>query len=241
VNPNSSLADNLHYAGVFFTVIFSFEAMVKMIAHGAIAPADTAYLASGWNRLDFFILGIAWLDLMAASANIGALKALRALRTLRILNKIEGLRVLVLALLDAISALANVAGLTFIMWLIFGICCVNYLKGAFWQCNDNSDFVFGRDTCTGSVVTIDGTVAARVWFNPETNFDHIGSALFALFEISMGEWSSVAHSCIDAVGIDIQPRAGYNQIWTAPFIVFVLMSNLFFMNLFVGVSIHLSL
>ena len=241
LDQNSNMATNIHWAGVIFTIVFSFEAAVKMIAHGIFAPAETAYLASGWNRLDFAILGIAWFDLMASSANVGALKALRALRTLRILNKIEGLRVLVLALLDAIAALTNVAGLTFIMWLIFGICCVNYLKGAFWSCNDSSAFVFGRDTCTGSVVMIDGKVTARTWFNPATNFDHIGTALFSLFEISMGEWTRIAHACIAAVGIDIQPRPGYNQIWTVPFMLFVLMSNLFFMNLFVGVSIRLRL
>ena len=241
LDENGNLATSIYWAGVIFTIIFSFESLVKMIAHGILAPAETAYLASGWNRLDFAILGIAWLDLMAASANVGALKALRALRTLRVLNKIEGLRVLVLALLDAIAALTNVAGLTFIMWLIFGICCVNYLKGAFWSCNDSSAFVFGRDTCTGSVVMIDGKVTARTWFNPATNFDHIGTALFSLFEISMGEWTRVAHACIAAVGIDVQPRPGYNQIWTVPFMLFVLMSNLFFMNLFVGVSIRLRL
>lgn len=208
LDPNSNLAASIYWAGVVFTIIFTAEAVVKMVAHGIFVPLETAYLASGWNRLDFFILGIAWIDLMAASANVGALKALRALRTLRILNKIQGLRVLVLALLDAAASLSNVAGLTFIMWLIFGICCVNYLKGAFWSCNDTSGFVFGRNTCAGTVVLIDGTVTARKWINAETNFDHIGNALFTLFEISMGEWYHIAHAAIDAVGIDIQPRPG---------------------------------
>ena len=235
VDPDSDLGKTLWAFGLVFTLIFTFEAAIKMLAHGVLEPKDTAYLADGWNRLDFTILLVAWMDLLFASSGIGAFKALRALRALRVLNKIKGLRILVLSLLDATSALGNVGGLTAIMWLIFGICGVNYLKGMFWRCNSTDDMVAGIDTCVGVFAGVDGIVQQRRWENAPANFDHIGSAMFALFEVSMGEWHNIAHDAIDSVGVGQQPVQGNSPIWTVYFIFFVVLSNLFFLNLFVGV------
>ena len=124
------------------------------------------------------------------------------------------------------------------LWFIFGICGVNYLKGMLYQCNDGTGAVAGIDGCIGTIVILlDGvyTVAERDWFNAKANFDHIGNALFTLFEISLNEWHHIAHDAIDSVAVNVQPIRGYQQWWTIYFIFFVLLSNLFFMNLFVGV------
>jgi Ca2+-binding EF-hand superfamily protein len=238
LDPDGDLAKWLWRCGFLFTCIFTLEAAVKMIGYGVAHPLETAYLAVGWNRLDFAILIIAWIDVIAADAGVKALKALRALRAIRILNKIQGLRVLVLALLDALGSLFYVGVLTFMLWLIFGICGVNYLKGMLYSCNDNTGAVAGIDGCVGTnVINFDGqyVVAERDWLNAKANFDNLGNAMYALFEISLGEWYLIAHSAIDSVAENVQPISGYQQWWTVYFIFFVLLSNMFFMNLFVGV------
>ena len=111
VDPNSDTAKWLWRSGFFFTLVFTMEAVVKMIGYGVAHPVETAYLALGWNRLDFAVLLIAWIDTLFASYELGALKALRALRATRILNKIQGLRVLILAL-----------GATFYWFRLFSDC-----------------------------------------------------------------------------------------------------------------------
>eukprot|EP01043_Picozoa_sp_COSAG02_P051914 COSAG02_NODE_5524_length_4259_cov_10.745296_2_plen_537_part_00 len=238
LDPNSDLSRWLWRFGFFFTLVFTAEAAVKMIGYGVAHPVETAYLAVGWNRLDFFILIIAWVDVIFADAGVKALKAMRALRAVRILNKIQGLRVLVLALLDALGSLLYVGVLTFMLWLIFGICGVNYLKGLLYSCNDATGAVAGIDGCVGTnVINLDGqyVVEARDWSNAKAHFDNIGAAMYTLFEISLNEWYHIAHSAINSVAENVQPISGYQQWWTVYFILFVLLSNLFFMNLFVGV------
>lgn len=241
MDPDSDLALWLWRFGFLFTLVFTIEATVKMIGYGVAHPVETAYLALGWNRLDFFILIIAWVDVLFAESGVKALKAMRALRAVRILNKIQGLRVLVLALIDALGSLLYVGVLTFMLWLIFGICGVNYLKGKLYQCNDITGAVAGIDSCVGTnVINLDGQyiVVGREWLNTKANFDHIGAAMYTLFEVSMNEWYQIAHSAINSVAENVQPIPGYQQWWTLYFIIFVLLSNLFFMNLFVGVVSH---
>eukprot|EP01048_Picozoa_sp_COSAG05_P012314 COSAG05_NODE_1222_length_5472_cov_7.765033_1_plen_302_part_10 len=109
------------------------------------------------------------------------------------------------------------------------------LKGTFWHCNDRSPLVVDVQSCAGTFVTDVNTVEPRRWINPPANFDDVGNALYSMFEISTGEWAHVCHNAVDAAGIDRQPVRESNPLWIAYFIFVVLVSNLFFLNLFVGV------
>ena len=49
------------------------------------------------------------------------------------------------------------------------------------------------------------------WANAPANFDHIGSALFLLYEMSTeSDWIVKAHDGMDARGVGLQPAVEHN-------------------------------
>lgn len=54
-NENSKWNQSINYIGFAFTILFTIEAMIKIIALGFILH-QFAYLRSFWNILDFMIV-----------------------------------------------------------------------------------------------------------------------------------------------------------------------------------------
>lgn len=240
--PQETLYHVLHSADIIFTLFFTCEFLIKITAFGFACNGERSYLADSWNRLDFFIVVVSAVDLLLtilapnATEDIAILKSfrlLRAFRPLRMLTKLKGLQLLVNSLLHSVGALANVLGVTMLMWLIFAILGVNLFKGTFDRCNFD---VYGRADCVGATPDEDGVLTARRWTKPAANFDGVGEAFYTLFEVNtMDGWIDVAYFGIDAVGVDIQPIEGYSKISVLFFIAFIVVSNFFFINLFIGV------
>lgn len=78
----------LTISNYFFTLIFTVEMAIKVIAKGFMFGKH-AYINSGWNIMDGFLVLVSWIDLiftvcMEASPEIfGILRVFRLLRTLR--------------------------------------------------------------------------------------------------------------------------------------------------------------
>jgi hypothetical protein len=73
-----------------------------------------------------------------------------------------------------------------------------------------------------------GTAIASVcagacrWTEPTANYDNILLATFTLWQISTTElWVNTMYTAISAVGVDQQPRAGYNFALALFFIAFI--------------------
>ena len=151
LSPKSDLFAALEQLDGVFTIVFTVELSLKVIAFG-LAFGPNAYLKSNWNRLDFFIVFTSWLDVIASEYDISALKImrlLRAFRPLRMLTRMKGLQILVASLMDSVLALSNVLGVTMIVWLIFAIFGVNMFKGVFRRCyweGDPIDFYSPHST-----------------------------------------------------------------------------------------------
>ena len=76
------------------------------------------------------------------------------------------------------------------------------------------------------------------WRNRETNFDDIGHALLALFEMATLEmWLDVMYDGMDATEKHYQPLENFNPYIGIFFIFFIIVGGLFVLNLFVGVTI----
>lgn len=106
-------------------------------------------------------------DILASSAHLKAVKALRALRALRPLRAISrypGLRVVVTALFGAMPQVLNISILGFLIFLVFAVVCVNFLKGAMSSCqgplwnNFNPDQVGVCHSAPVGIVWVDGDV-----------------------------------------------------------------------------------
>jgi voltage-dependent calcium channel L type alpha-1D len=126
-----------------FTILFTFEVSVRIIAHGLwqnqIFHVDP-YLWSGWNWLDLIIVITSLIDLITKilqikSSNLGAIKALRSLRALRPLRVIKSqpkLKQVVNAFFSSVIAIKNILFIGALLILIFSIIGVSLFKGMYY-------------------------------------------------------------------------------------------------------------
>ena len=56
----------LEKLNLYFTILFTFELMFKVVAHGLAFNGKTSFLRDPWNVLDFFIVLISLLVLLAS-------------------------------------------------------------------------------------------------------------------------------------------------------------------------------
>ncbi|CAF5210662.1 unnamed protein product, partial [Rotaria magnacalcarata] len=166
-----------------FTVIFTFELILKWFAYGI-----SNYFTNGWNKLDFVIVTVSVLgtilDLFGI-ADIPAFKSmrtLRALRPLKALSRFEGIRIVVNALFGAIPSIFNVLLVCLVFWLIFSIMGVQLFSGKFYKCvyvgtHDRvnvSENIKNKNDCLNSNYT---------WENSRINFDNVLIGYLALFQV----------------------------------------------------------
>eukprot|EP00937_MAST-01D_sp_MAST-1D-sp2_P001962 g1962.t1 len=141
--PGSDTAVGLSIADQCLVFIFIAECALKIFAFG-FWRHDGAYLRSGWNRLDFFIVCTSIFNMVCSSALsseqyqqmafLGSLRALRAFRPLRLINRFKGLQTVVVALVASIPNLSNVILVICLVQVIFGIVGVFLYKGLFYEC-----------------------------------------------------------------------------------------------------------
>ena len=127
LDPDGDLMHVLRVSDLVFAVLFTVEALMKILATGFYAM-DGAYLTEGWNQLDFFIVVVSLVNL---AVSFPLLKIMRALRPMRLVVRISGVKAVVLALGAALPATGNVLTLTFLFCLIFSIMGVSLFKGLF--------------------------------------------------------------------------------------------------------------
>ena len=115
----------LEQLNLYFTVLFTFELMFKVVAHGLAFNGKTSFLKDPWNVLDFFIVWISLLVLLAsgipALRPLKQLRILRVLRPLRLLARNEGMKLIITSLFKAMPAVGNVFGVICAFQLVFAI------------------------------------------------------------------------------------------------------------------------
>ncbi|XP_077514049.1 sodium voltage-gated channel paralytic isoform X6 [Amblyomma americanum] len=227
----------LTYMDKTFTVIFFFEMLLKWVAFGF-----KKYFTNAWCWLDFVIVLVSVVNLIASALGAGRIQAfktmrtLRALRPLRALSRFQGMRVVVNALVQAIPAIFNVLLVCLIFWLIFSIMGVQMLAGKFYRCVDangtrlNSSYVPNRKTCEANNYT---------WDNPMINFDNVLNAYLALFQVATFKgWTDIMDNAIDSRGgKEDQPEYEANIYMYLYFVFFIIFGSFFTLNLFIGVII----
>ncbi|CAF4218965.1 unnamed protein product [Rotaria socialis] len=221
-----------------FTVIFTFELILKWFAYGI-----SNYFTNGWNKLDFVIVVVSVLgtilDLFGI-ADIPAFKSmrtLRALRPLKALSRFEGIRIVVNALFGAIPSIFNVLLVCLVFWLIFSIMGVQLFSGKFYKCvyvgtHDRvnvSENIKNKNDCLNSNYT---------WENSRVNFDNVLIGYLALFQVATFKgWIEIMADATDAKDVDIQPEYEINVYILLYFVFFIIFGSFFTLNLFIGVVI----
>ncbi|XP_077581895.1 sodium channel, voltage gated, type VIII, alpha subunit b isoform X4 [Stigmatopora nigra] len=233
----------LEYADRVFTYIFILEMLLKWVAYGFVK-----YFTNAWCWLDFFIVDVSIVSLIANALGfsdlgpIKSLRTLRALRPLRALSRFEGMRVVVNALVGAIPSIMNVLLVCLIFWLIFSIMGVNLFAGKYYFCyNDTSEemihpnVVNNRTECFGLIN--DNQTDIR-WKNVKINFDNVGAGYLALLQVATFKgWMDIMYAAIDSRRVEDQPLYEDNLYMYIYFVIFIIFGSFFTLNLFIGVII----
>jgi hypothetical protein len=226
----------LEYSNLAFAIVFAIEMTLKVIAFGLVGSPG-AYLRSGWNWLDAFIVFVSVLTLFISNkvAALRAFRTLRALRPLRAINRNRGLKMIFFTLLQSIKGIAHVALLSLLNYLIFGILAGQFLGGKLYECNDPT--VVTQAACIGNF-TLGGTDLERRWATEDRNYDNIFHSLLTLFQVSTGDdWSLVMYAAMDATDVGTVPVRDAHPEMGLFFVAFYIIGNFFMLNLFVGVVI----
>jgi hypothetical protein len=150
---DASLAAILEGVDMIFTIIFTLEMLMKLVAFGLYFGEDGAYLRDAWNCMDGFIVVIGIIGKALSGYNLGwvrALRTMRVLRPLRVISRIPELKVVVNALFNSLPGLGNVLLVSLLFWLIFGILGMQLFMGAFARCSDED--VEAKVECVSGVV-----------------------------------------------------------------------------------------
>ena len=171
--------DGIEDANYAFTLVFTLEAVLKLVALGW-----TQYISTPWHQFDLFLVVAA---IASAAVSISAqvaghtlsgggiatlLRILRVARLFRLLKASPGLQRVVRALIYALPAIGNVFGILSLLWFIFAVVGMNIFSGV----------RFGEWT---RPYWREGQL--RPWLNADANFDTFPIAFMTVFRITTGD------------------------------------------------------
>ncbi|XP_030624397.1 sodium channel, voltage gated, type VIII, alpha subunit a isoform X3 [Chanos chanos] len=233
----------LEYADRVFTYIFILEMLLKWVAYGFVK-----YFTNAWCWLDFFIVDVSIVSLIANALGysdlgpIKSLRTLRALRPLRALSRFEGMRVVVNALVGAIPSIMNVLLVCLIFWLIFSIMGVNLFAGKYYYCfNETAEEYFDPEEVNNKTQCLELIKANNTevrWKNVKINFDNVGAGYLALLQVATFKgWMDIMYAAVDSRQVEDQPKYEDNIYMYIYFVIFIIFGSFFTLNLFIGVII----
>lgn len=206
IPPTSPERFFLATANYVFTVVFTIEMAVKVVATGMFYGHD-AYFTSGWNIMDGSLVTVSIIDLLMSLISdssprifgiLRVFRLLRSLRPLRVINRAPGLKLVVQTLLSSLRPIGNIVLICCTFFIIFGILGVQLFKGTFYYCEgEHIKGVKNKTDCLSN--------PNNVWINRKYNFDDLGKALMSLFVLSSRDgWVNIMYTGLDAVGLDQQ-------------------------------------
>ncbi|KAL4656619.1 sodium channel protein type 2 subunit alpha-like isoform X2 [Arapaima gigas] len=239
IEQRKTIKTMLEYADKVFTYIFILEMLLKWVAYGFVK-----YFTNAWCWLDFLIVDVSLVSLVANALGyselsaIKSLRTLRALRPLRALSRFEGMRVVVNALLGAIPSIMNVLLVCLIFWLIFSIMGVNLFAGKFYHCvNTTTEEMFSTSIVNNKTQCLALGDKAR-WKNVKINFDNVGAGYLALLQVATFKgWMDIMYAAVDSRDVEHQPVYEENLYMYLYFVIFIIFGSFFTLNLFIGVII----
>lgn len=231
------------YTDLGFAILFTVEALIKVIADGFFWTPN-AYFRSSWGFIDGVVLVTLWINIATLLLNEGdvsrAVGAFKALRALRLLNVSDSARntfhhVIVRGGWKVLSA-AFVSLSLLIPFAIYGL---NLFNGRMYTCNDSDSNIVDLNDCVGEYQNTPfnwEVLSPRQAANPYYDFDNFGDSLFILFQIVSQEgWIDVMVSAEAITGVFRQPEDLASQGNAVFFVVFNLLGAVFVLTLFVSV------
>eukprot|EP00756_Hemistasia_phaeocysticola_P019747 Hpha_TRINITY_DN15680_c2_g2::TRINITY_DN15680_c2_g2_i1::g.99897::m.99897/K04842/SCN10A; voltage-gated sodium channel type X alpha len=237
VPPDHQSARFLTLMDMVLTGVFWIELILKSTAYGFFGGPNTYLRRDGWNRLDSFIVMISTIALtVPGMSNLSVFKVLRTLRPLRFIHRVKGMKTAVQGLLRSLPAMANVAAISGLIMLIFGILGMQLFAGTSYRCSDQDYGDVTNPRIRDSRVAC--LEAGFRWEAYKANFDNLGNAVLALFEVaSLEGWIGLMYVSVDGVSFDEGPIFENRPELAYYFVLFIIIGSFFMVNLFIGVLI----
>ncbi|XP_034429836.1 sodium channel, voltage-gated, type I-like, alpha [Hippoglossus hippoglossus] len=239
IEKKKNIKTMLEFADKIFTYIFILEMLLKWVAYGF-----AKYFTNAWCWLDFLIVDVSLVSMVAnlmGYSEFGAIKSLRtlrALRPLRALSRFEGMRVVVNALLGAIPSIFNVLLVCLIFWLIFSIMGVNLFAGKYYHCVNRTTGYRFLSSVVNNKTECSALGNDTRWKNVKINFDNVGMGYLALLQVATFKgWMEIMFAAVDSRKAGEQPEYEINMLMYLYFVVFIIFGAFFALNLFIGVII----
>uniref|UniRef100_A0A8C7L3P6 Voltage-dependent L-type calcium channel subunit alpha n=1 Tax=Oncorhynchus kisutch TaxID=8019 RepID=A0A8C7L3P6_ONCKI len=188
-NQSTHVTDLSDMLNVIFTVLFTVEMVLKLMAFKA-----KGYFGDPWNVFDFVIVIGSVVDVILsevdvtiadsenARVSITFFRLFRVMRLVKLLNRSEGIRNLLWTFIKSLQALPYVALLILMLFFIYAVVGMQ---------------IFGK------IALIDGT-----YINRNNNFQTFPHAVLLLFRCATGEaWQEVMLACL--YGKRCDPKSDY--------------------------------
>jgi hypothetical protein len=163
---------------------------------------------------------------------IKILRLLRTLRPLRFITHSGKMKIVVNALLGSVFAILNVGIVIMMVWIMFAILAISFMKDEMGYCDGPQDYY--------GINKIKCVSMGHEWATFAYNFDNIWNAFVTLFVLSSLEgWPDIMGRIFDAAPADKGPAFNGNRIFGSIYLIsFIVIGSLFLMNLFVGVIFY---
>jgi len=125
-----------YWINLVITVLFTIEAIMKIIFVGFLFNGPDSYLRLGWNVIDLLSIfsGISDFLIIADSSFIKIIRILRIMRPLRLIKKNPGLKICIEAIISSIPGVFNLVVILLFILAISAIVGVNLYRGKFYKC-----------------------------------------------------------------------------------------------------------
>jgi len=154
-----------------------------------------------------------------------------------VVSRNPGIKLAVGSLFGALPAIANGFIVCQLVVFIYAIIGISLFKGTFYNCEMGNSA--DRELFEQSEQTKDDCIKyGGIWTNSDESFDNIFSALSTLYQMITTEgWLEIMYRGVDGTEIGKQPRKNNQKYLAFYFISFILVGNIFILNLFVGIVI----
>nr|XP_015215842.1 PREDICTED: voltage-dependent T-type calcium channel subunit alpha-1H isoform X3 [Lepisosteus oculatus]XP_015215843.1 PREDICTED: voltage-dependent T-type calcium channel subunit alpha-1H isoform X3 [Lepisosteus oculatus]XP_015215844.1 PREDICTED: voltage-dependent T-type calcium channel subunit alpha-1H isoform X3 [Lepisosteus oculatus]XP_015215845.1 PREDICTED: voltage-dependent T-type calcium channel subunit alpha-1H isoform X3 [Lepisosteus oculatus]XP_015215846.1 PREDICTED: voltage-dependent len=219
-NQPRSLEEALKYCNYVFTIIFVFEAMLKLVAFGF-----RRFFKDRWNQLDLAIVLLSIMGITLEEIEINAslpinptiiriMRVLRIARVLKLLKMATGMRALLDTVVQALPQVGNLGLLFMLLFFIYAALGVE-LFGKL-ECNDDNP-------CEG--------------LSRHATFDNFGMAFLTLFRVSTGDnWNGIMKDTLRECRSEDKHCLSYLPLISPIyFVTFVLIAQFVLVNVVVAV------
>ncbi|XP_078002286.1 sodium channel protein type 9 subunit alpha-like [Phascolarctos cinereus] len=227
----------LEYGNMIFTYIFILEMLLKWMAYGY-----KTYFSNVWCWLEFLVVNLSLVSLVASYLGYSELAALKSLRMLRILSIYEEARVVLYIFLKAVPSILKAFLVCLMCWLFFSLMGVNLFAGKFFECVNTttgerlSRTIVANFSQCNMLIESGGNVK---WKNGKVNFDNVGKGYLSLLQLATFQgWLNVMNAAVDAVDVESQPQYGNNFYVYLYFVTFIIFGLFFPLVFFISVVIN---